>query len=137
MTHDVVCLRPEADFARVGALPPRSMQVVYRQPDDTQLPALLQEARAVVMPAVGPKLAPSLFEGSHLRLVQVTGAGVDPREIGLGPETDDVVRHFATSRLVTRATGKKHSSTRGSLPVLRVTWVSPAGISRVSPAFNP
>lgn len=77
MTNDVVCLRPEADFARVGALPPQSMKVVYRQPDDAQLSALLKKARAMVMPAVGPKLAPALFEGSRLSLVQVTGAGVD------------------------------------------------------------
>jgi len=77
VTHDVLCLRPEADFARVGALPPQSLKVVYRQPDDAQLPSLLREARAMVMPAVGPKLAPALFEGSRLRLVQVTGAGVD------------------------------------------------------------
>jgi phosphoglycerate dehydrogenase-like enzyme len=77
VTHDVVCLRPEADFARVGALPPRSLKVVYRQPGDAQLAALLKEARAMVMPAVGPKLAPALFEGSRLSLVQVTGAGVD------------------------------------------------------------
>jgi phosphoglycerate dehydrogenase-like enzyme len=77
VTHDVVCLRPEADFARVGALPPPSLSVVYRHPDDAQLPALLREARAMVMPAVGPKLAPALFEDSRLRLVQVTGAGVD------------------------------------------------------------
>ena len=77
MTHDVVCLRPEADFARVGALPPKSLTVAYRAPDDAQLTALLKGARAVVMPAVGPKLAPALFEGSRLALVQVTGAGVD------------------------------------------------------------
>jgi len=77
VTHDVVCLRPEADFARVGALPPRSLRVVYRQPDDAHLPALLREVRAMVMPAVGPKLAPALFESSRLSLVQVTGAGVD------------------------------------------------------------
>ena len=77
MIHNVVCLRPEADFARVGALPPASLSVAYRPPDDAQLPALLKEARAMVMPAVGPKLAPALFEGSRLALVQVTGAGVD------------------------------------------------------------
>lgn len=77
MTHDVVCLRPEADFARVGALPPDSLAVAYRAPDDAQLSALVKAARAVVMPAVGPKLAPALFEGSRLALVQVTGAGVD------------------------------------------------------------
>jgi phosphoglycerate dehydrogenase-like enzyme len=77
VTHDVVCLRPEADFARVGALPPDSLAVAYRAPDDAQLSALVKAARAVVMPAVGPKLAPALFEGSRLALVQVTGAGVD------------------------------------------------------------
>jgi phosphoglycerate dehydrogenase-like enzyme len=31
----------------------------------------------MVIPAVGPKLASALFEGSKIRLVQVTGAGVD------------------------------------------------------------
>jgi phosphoglycerate dehydrogenase-like enzyme len=77
VTHDVVCLRPEADFARVGALPPASLSVAYRPPDDAQLPALLREARAMVMPAVGPKLGAALFEGSRLALVQITGAGVD------------------------------------------------------------
>jgi phosphoglycerate dehydrogenase-like enzyme len=32
---------------------------------------------ALVIPAVGPKLAPELFEGASFKLVQVTGAGVD------------------------------------------------------------
>ena len=41
------------------------------------LPALLKAARALVIPAVGPKLAPALFEGTSLKLVQVTGAGLD------------------------------------------------------------
>jgi phosphoglycerate dehydrogenase-like enzyme len=31
----------------------------------------------LVLPAVGPKLAPTLFESTSLRLVQVTGAGLD------------------------------------------------------------
>jgi phosphoglycerate dehydrogenase-like enzyme len=34
-------------------------------------------AQALVIPAVGPKLAAALFEGSSLKLVQVTGAGLD------------------------------------------------------------
>ena len=33
--------------------------------------------RALVIPAVGPKLPPALFEDTALKLVQVTGAGVD------------------------------------------------------------
>ena len=30
MSLDVLCLRPEADFQRVGALPPASLEVAYR-----------------------------------------------------------------------------------------------------------
>ncbi|HEV2115219.1 MAG TPA: NAD(P)-dependent oxidoreductase [Terriglobales bacterium] len=74
---DVVCLRPEADFARVGALPPASLKVVYRMPDACDLGKMVRQARALVIPAVGPRIAPALFEGSSLQLVQVTGAGLD------------------------------------------------------------
>ena len=74
---DVVCLRPEADFARVGVVPPAALDIRYLAPDDPALPAALQAAQALVIPAVGPKLPTALFEGSRIRLVQVTGAGVD------------------------------------------------------------
>ena len=74
---DVVCLRPEADFARVGALPPPSLKVIYRMPDACDLGKVVRQARALVIPAVGPRIAPALFEGSSLQLVQVTGAGLD------------------------------------------------------------
>jgi phosphoglycerate dehydrogenase-like enzyme len=77
MAHDVLCLRPRADFERAGTLPPEKLTVEYRKPDDAQLAALVREARAMVIPAVGAKLAPALFEGSRLRLVQVTGSGLD------------------------------------------------------------
>jgi len=77
MTFDVVCLRPEADFLRVGVTPPRVLTIAYRAPDDAQLAQLLLEARALVMPAIGPKLPASLMERSALKLIQVTGAGVD------------------------------------------------------------
>lgn len=77
MSYDVLCLRPEADFQRVNAPAPPSLHVVYRKPDDSALPALLRAADALVIPAVGPKLAPAQFEGGHIKLVQVTGAGVD------------------------------------------------------------
>jgi phosphoglycerate dehydrogenase-like enzyme len=77
VTHQVVCLRPRADFERAGALPPASLDVSYAKPDDAPLAALVAAARALVIPAVGPKLAPQLFEGARLALVQVTGAGVD------------------------------------------------------------
>src|SRR3954465_12193545 len=77
MAFEVLCLRPEADFARVDALPPASLQVTYGKPDDPALPQRMKASAALVVPAVGPKLAGALFEGCSLRLVQITGAGVD------------------------------------------------------------
>ncbi|MGQ0752786.1 MAG: NAD(P)-dependent oxidoreductase [Betaproteobacteria bacterium] len=77
MAYDVICLRPEADFRRVGVRPPSGTAITYRAPDDPHLAALMKEARALVIPAVGPKLSAPLFEGTTVRLVQVTGAGVD------------------------------------------------------------
>jgi phosphoglycerate dehydrogenase-like enzyme len=77
MSHDVLCLRPEADFARAGITPPGGVTVAYRRPDDIELAALVKASRALLIPAVGGKLAGPLFEGSQVKLVQVTGAGVD------------------------------------------------------------
>lgn len=77
MALDVLCLRPEADFTRVGVTPPAQLNIAYRRPDDAQLGAAFREARALVMPAVGGRLGAGLFENSQLKLVQVTGAGVD------------------------------------------------------------
>ncbi|HSL21450.1 MAG TPA: NAD(P)-dependent oxidoreductase [Vicinamibacterales bacterium] len=73
----VLCLRPEADFARVDAMPPASLRVSYRSPSDADVGDLLRQSRAMVIPAVGPKISPSIFEGSDLALVQITGAGVE------------------------------------------------------------
>jgi phosphoglycerate dehydrogenase-like enzyme len=74
MTVDVLCLRPEADFQRVGALPPASLKVSYRSASD---PDLMKQARTMVIPAVGTKLPDELFEGASVQFVQVTGAGLD------------------------------------------------------------
>ncbi|MBH98243.1 MAG: hydroxyacid dehydrogenase [Rhodospirillaceae bacterium] len=74
---DVVCLRPEMDFLKVGVQPPKELSIIYISPDDKNLPVLVKQARAIVLPAVGPKLKGDLFEGSSVQLVQVTGAGVD------------------------------------------------------------
>lgn len=73
----ILCLRPQADFARVDALPPPALAVTYKAPDHADVPALMRKAQALVIPAVGPKLSPDLFEGTSLKLVQVTGAGLD------------------------------------------------------------
>jgi phosphoglycerate dehydrogenase-like enzyme len=73
----VLCLRPQADFTRVGVSPPASLDIDYLAPDDAQMPALLKQAEALVIPAVGPKLPLDLFQDTRIRLVQVTGAGID------------------------------------------------------------
>jgi phosphoglycerate dehydrogenase-like enzyme len=77
MTSAVLCLRPKADFERTGALPPPSLDVTYRGPGDADVPALMKVVSALVIPAVGPALSPALFEGTALKLIQVTGAGLD------------------------------------------------------------
>lgn len=77
MSNDVLVLRPEVDFTRAGAPAPAGLAPRYLKPDDAELPALMKAARVLVIPAVGPKLSPAIFEGSSVKLVQVTGAGVD------------------------------------------------------------
>lgn len=77
MTYDVLCLRPEADFLQAGVTPPARLSIAYRAPDEPDVSDLLREVRALVIPAVGPKLGPGLFGDSAVKLVQVTGAGVD------------------------------------------------------------
>jgi len=77
VSTDVLCLRPEADFKRVDAPAPGTLRVTYRKPDDADVPALMRATDALIIPAVGPKLTPTLFEGSRLKLIQITGAGVD------------------------------------------------------------
>jgi len=77
MNCDVVCLRPKDDFLNVGVTPPETLSIQYVSSADSNLPQLLAVARAVVMPAVGPKLPASLFDGGNVELVQVTGAGID------------------------------------------------------------
>jgi len=77
MTINVLCLRPEADFQRADALPPPSLSVAYRAPEDLDVPSLMKQARALVIPAVGNKLSSALFESTSVKFVQITGAGLD------------------------------------------------------------
>lgn len=77
MSADVLCLRPEADFQRVNALPPRSLEVVYRALGHPDISGLMKQVRGLVLAAVGPKLPQNFFEGSSVKFVQVTGAGLD------------------------------------------------------------
>ena len=83
MTVDVLCLRPEADFLRAGASPPPALKVAYRAPEDPDVPSLMRQARALVIPAVGPKLAPALFQNASIEFVQITGAGLDRLDLPL------------------------------------------------------
>lgn len=77
MGVEVVCLRPKDDFLNIGVTPPESLSILYLSPTDEALPQHLAGARALVIPAVGPKLPAELFDGSRIELVQVTGAGID------------------------------------------------------------
>jgi phosphoglycerate dehydrogenase-like enzyme len=74
---DVLCLRPEANFHAVGVTPPEGLDIIYRDPIDADVPDLMQQVRALVIPAVGPALSSDLFRSTTLRLVQITGAGLD------------------------------------------------------------
>lgn len=77
MSCNVLCLRPEADFLKLGVTPPEALSIRYLSPDSPDLRAAFSEARALLIPAVGPKLPPDLFAGTPIELVQVTGAGID------------------------------------------------------------
>ncbi|MEI6667211.1 MAG: NAD(P)-dependent oxidoreductase [Acidobacteriota bacterium] len=77
MTSDVLCLRPKVDFERSGALPPESLTVTYRGFGEPDVSDLMKRAAALVIPAVGPAVPSEWFEGTSLRLVQITGAGLD------------------------------------------------------------
>ena len=74
---DVVCLRPEEDFEKVGVSAPGTLSSCYISPKDENLESHLANARALLIPAVGPFLPGGLFEESRIKFVQVTGAGVD------------------------------------------------------------
>jgi phosphoglycerate dehydrogenase-like enzyme len=77
VSFDVVCLRPKDDFLNIGVTPPESLSIGYMSPTDSDLAQHIAAARALVIPAVGPKLPVELFDGSRIELIQVTGAGID------------------------------------------------------------
>lgn len=75
---EVLCLRPEQDFLRVGVTPPRSLSIAYRDATDADTAVLLQDASALVLASYGPPLDNRMVASSRrLRLVQFTGAGTD------------------------------------------------------------
>jgi phosphoglycerate dehydrogenase-like enzyme len=83
MSVDVLCLRPRIDFERANALPSTPLTVAYHAPDDAEVIPLMKQARALVIPAVGPKLSAEIFQHTTVKLVQVTGAGLDRLDLPL------------------------------------------------------
>lgn len=77
MSLDVLCLRPRIDFERANALPAAELTVAYRAPTDSEVIPLMKQARALLIPAVGAKLSAEIFQNTSVKLVQVTGAGLD------------------------------------------------------------
>jgi len=83
MSVDVLCLRPRIDFERANALPAAELTVAYHAPNDAEVIPLMKQARALVIPAVGPKLSSDIFDNTTVKLVQVTGAGLDRLDLAL------------------------------------------------------
>jgi len=83
MSLDVLCLRPRIDFERANALPAAELAVAYHAPNDAEVIALMKQAHVLVIPAVGPKLNPEIFANTAVKLVQVTGAGLDRLDLPL------------------------------------------------------
>jgi phosphoglycerate dehydrogenase-like enzyme len=121
MTVDVLCLRPRIDFERVGELPPASLNIVYRDSNDSDVPELMRGARAVVIPAVGPKLSPSLFIGTSIRLVQITGAGLDRLDQSVMKKADIPVANVPGGSNPSVA---EYVVTSASLLLRRLTWAN-------------
>jgi phosphoglycerate dehydrogenase-like enzyme len=121
VTRRILCLRPEADFLRVGVTPPAGLAIDYRAPADGDVPDLVRSADALVIPAVGTKLPAELFRGSTARLVQVTGAGVDrlDREalIALGIPVANVPGG-------SNAAVAEYATTTAALLLRRLAWAS-------------
>ena len=91
----LLCLRPETDFVRSGAAAPAALKVAYRSPDDADVPALMKQVRALVIPAVGPRLPLSWFDGTSIQFVQVTGAGLDRLDLPQMKQLGIVVANVA------------------------------------------
>ena len=77
LLEQIICLRPEADFIEFDAIAPSRFQVEYLSPSDPDLMRLAARAKALIMPAIGSKIPNEIFENSDIKMVQVTGAGID------------------------------------------------------------
>lgn len=120
MSVDVLCLRPQADFERVGILPPAGLEVCYRGPNDGDLAELVKWARALLIPAVGPKLSAALFQGeSSIRFIQVTGSGLDRLDLKSLKEQNVMVANIPGG---SNSAVAEYALTAASVLLRRVAW---------------
>ena len=121
MRIDVLCLRPVADFERVNAPAPPALHVAYRSPDAPDLKALMSEARALLIPAVGPKIPASLFENASITFVQVTGAGLDRLDLPMLKARKIVVANVPGGSNLALS---EYAVTSASLLLRRLVWAN-------------
>jgi phosphoglycerate dehydrogenase-like enzyme len=121
MSARVLCLRPEADFQRVDALPPASLQVMYRELGAPDIPELMKQAQALVIPAVGPALDLHLFDQTTVRFVQVTGAGLDRLDLGWLKKLGIAVAHVPGG---SNSAVAEYVVTTASLLLRRLAWAN-------------
>ena len=76
-SEQIICLRPESDFIEFDAIAPARFQVEYINPSDPAIMRFAESAKALIIPAVGSKIPNEIFENSNIKMVQVTGAGID------------------------------------------------------------
>ena len=76
-SEQIICLRPESDFIEFDAIAPARFQVEYINPSDPAIMRFAERAKALIIPAVGSKIPNEIFENSDIKMVQVTGAGID------------------------------------------------------------
>ena len=75
--NKIICLRPESDFEEFGEVAPSHFNVIYLSPNDRSLIRKASDASVLLIPAVGPKISNDIFSKTSLKMVQVTGAGID------------------------------------------------------------
>jgi phosphoglycerate dehydrogenase-like enzyme len=112
-------LRPKADFDRANVSPPPSLNVAYHAPADPEVPILMKQASVLLIPAVGPKLPPEIFDGSSVRLVQVTGAGLDRLDLPLLKKMKIPVANVPGGSNIALA---EYSVTTASVLLRRFAW---------------
>jgi phosphoglycerate dehydrogenase-like enzyme len=133
MSVDVLCLRPKIDFERASALPAARLTVAYHAPNDAEVIPLMKQARALVIPAVGPKLNSEIFENTTVKLVQVTGAGVDRLALPLLKSLGIAVANVAGG---SNSAIAEYAVTSASILLRRFVWADAEIRSGNYPAFR-